>query len=214
MYFEVESLDVIFVVFSCTQSLVTYIQGQSPKSRIREYFYFINHQGMLFLDDARMKNFTSCFKEKKFLTFFFKRLKINDTNRYANDFPYLSLCGKEINYVRCDNLPIVFTHIIQYKNGSDFLSYGYGEDSLMVSFEPNKLFMNIQTGKVYHPGPITANGIGLVRSKLGIELSSYFEFDNGENQAPTHFNWNGTRHSLEEQWYRDKLHLLKNNTEI
>ncbi|KAH0554424.1 hypothetical protein KQX54_010584 [Cotesia glomerata] len=146
------------IQISNTQSLVTYIQGQSPKSRIREYFYFINHQGMLFLDDARMKNFTSCFK--------------------------------------------------------DFLSYGYGEDSLMVSFEPNKLFMNIQTGKVYHPGPITANGIGLVRSKLGIELSSYFEFDNGENQAPTHFNWNGTRHSLEEQWYRDKLHLLKNNTEI
>lgn len=73
--------------------------------------------------------------------------------------------------------------------------------------------MNIQTGKVYHPGPITANGIGLVRSKLGIELSSYFEFDNGENEAPTHFNWNGTRHCLEKQWYRDKLHLLKNNTD-
>lgn len=72
------------------------------------------------------------FLEKKFLTFFFKRLKINDSNRYANDFPYLSLCGKEINYVRCDNLPIVFTHIIQNKNGSDCLSYGYAEDSLMV----------------------------------------------------------------------------------
>ncbi|KAK4291241.1 hypothetical protein Pmani_035926 [Petrolisthes manimaculis] len=41
---------------------VTYIQGQSPQRRIREYFYYIDHQGMLFLDDARIKNFTSCFK--------------------------------------------------------------------------------------------------------------------------------------------------------
>lgn len=81
---------------------VHYEQGQSPKKGIREYFYYIDHQGMvrerekkkiinrlvvslyqlaivcfifpnfcritiftsfqLFLDDARMKNFTSCFK--------------------------------------------------------------------------------------------------------------------------------------------------------
>ncbi|KAK3855273.1 hypothetical protein Pcinc_038309 [Petrolisthes cinctipes] len=42
---------------------VEYTQGQSPQHRIREYFYYIDHQGMLFLDDARIKNFTSCFKE-------------------------------------------------------------------------------------------------------------------------------------------------------
>lgn len=65
----------------------------------------------LFLDDARMKNFTSCYKEVQFLKFFFTRLKKNDTRRYQ-DFPYLSLCGKERNYVRCDDLPIVFTHVL------------------------------------------------------------------------------------------------------
>lgn len=41
---------------------VKYVQGQSPEPRVREYFYYIDHQGMLFLDDSRMKNFTSCFK--------------------------------------------------------------------------------------------------------------------------------------------------------
>ena len=60
-----------------------------------------------------MKNFTSCYKELHFLKFFFKRLKKNDSMRYTEDFPYLSLCGKERNFVRCDDLPIVFTEVIK-----------------------------------------------------------------------------------------------------
>lgn len=66
----------------------------------------------LFLDDAKMKNFTSCFKEKQFLRFFFNRLKVNDLKRYQKDFPYLSPCGRERNFIRCDDTPIVFTHIL------------------------------------------------------------------------------------------------------
>lgn len=108
-----------------------YTQGQRVDKKIREYFYFIDHEGMvilnlnyhkyldsnflvlqLFLDDARIKNFTSCFKEKRFLRFFFKRLRFNTTDRYQNEFPYISLCGVERNYVRCDDLPIVFTDVI------------------------------------------------------------------------------------------------------
>lgn len=30
-----------------TSSTVAYIQGQSPESKIREYFYYIDHQGMV-----------------------------------------------------------------------------------------------------------------------------------------------------------------------
>ncbi|XP_045130702.1 UPF0598 protein C8orf82 homolog [Portunus trituberculatus] len=86
-------------------------QGQNPQSGIRKYFYYIDHQGMLFLDDTRMKNFTSCFKEKKFLQFFFSRMKFNETGRYP-EFPFLSLCGCERNYIRCDDLPLVFTHLV------------------------------------------------------------------------------------------------------
>ncbi|XP_037325310.2 UPF0598 protein C8orf82 homolog isoform X2 [Pungitius pungitius] len=40
----------------------TYVQGQSPEPRIREYFYYIDHQGQLFLDDTKLKNFVTCFK--------------------------------------------------------------------------------------------------------------------------------------------------------
>ena len=77
-----------------------YEQGQSPKIGIREYFYYVDHQGQLFLDDARIKNFTSCFKEKDFLYFFFSRVKINKTGRYEKHFPFVSPCGKEKNYIR------------------------------------------------------------------------------------------------------------------
>lgn len=124
---------------------IQYVQGQSPEPKVREYFYYIDHEGMvsvqsasanlhcefgctilrcvfachsqLFLDDARLKNFTSCFKDKQFLQFFFKRLKRNDTKRYRDDFPYLSICGRERNFIRCDDFPIVFTAVIPDEQG-------------------------------------------------------------------------------------------------
>lgn len=179
----------------------SYVQGQSPEPKIREYFYFINHEGMLFLDDARMKNFTSCFKDKKFLEFFFKHLKINDTNRYISDFPYISLCGRERNFVRCDDVPIVFTHILPQKESEkELLTYAYGGELLTVDFEPGKIHM-ARSGKVYHPAPERYGSIGLVRSKLAIELSKHFEFgSNGEDQAPVGIHWKGKKYQIDNNW--------------
>ncbi|CAL1679027.1 unnamed protein product [Lasius platythorax] len=188
----------------------TYVQGQSPQSRVREYFYYIDHQGMLFLDDVRIRNFTSCFKDKKFLAFFFKHLKINNTGRYTDDFPFLSICGVERNYVRCDDLPLVFTKVIRKHNvetdaEEDWFSYAHADDLLMVPFEPQKLFMNVNTGRVYHPAPEKTGGIGLVRSKIAIEFSAFFDFENGQENAPTHFTWKDKRYELDTVWYRGKL---------
>lgn len=73
------------LVRSCVRvRCVSYVQGQSPSPKTREYFYYIDHQGQvglgsprvksvcftmivydliqLFLDDARVKNFITCFK--------------------------------------------------------------------------------------------------------------------------------------------------------
>ncbi|XP_036333565.1 UPF0598 protein CG30010 [Rhagoletis pomonella] len=179
---------------------MSYVQGQEPEPKIREYFYFIDHEGMLFLDDAKMKNFTSCFKEKKFLKFFFSRIKLNDTNRYRGDFPYLSLCGRERNFIRCDDTPIVFTHVLQDENGNERLSYAHGGEQLTTDFLPQKIYMNPETGRVYHPAWSKVGGIGLIRSKLAIELSRNFEFMNNVEEAPTHFTWRGHRLQLENDW--------------
>ncbi|XP_029157387.1 UPF0598 protein CG30010 isoform X3 [Nylanderia fulva] len=163
----------------------------------------------LFLDDVRIRNFTSCFKDKKFLAFFFKHLKINYTGRYTDDFPFLSICGVERNYVRCDDLPLVFTKVIQKCNAEtnaeeDWFSYAHADELLMVPFEPQKLFMNVNTGRVYHPAPEKTGGIGLVRSNLAIEFSAFFDFENGQENAPTHFTWKDKRYELNTVWYKGK----------
>ncbi|XP_005092095.1 UPF0598 protein CG30010 [Aplysia californica] len=175
-----------------------YVQGQMPDPKSREYFYFIDHQGQLFLDDARIKNFTSCFKEKDFLVFFFKRLKENDRGKYSDEFPYISPCGRELNFVRCDDTPIVYTHIIGGTESSpDLLSYGGAGDRMTVPFEPINVCMFPHTGRVYHPAPAKYGGIGLIKSSLAIELSKYFDFEEGdETQPPSHFTWNSSRHKL------------------
>lgn len=142
-----------------------------------------------------MKNFTSCFKDKQFLAFFFKRVRVNNTDRYKSNFPFISLCGRERNFIRCDDLPIVYTHILD----SDRISFGYAGDKLVEPFEPQHLYMS-KSGRVYHPASEKYEGIGLIRSKLAIELSKDFEFGKGEDQPPTHFIWNGQRIELDTSW--------------
>ncbi|KAH8390171.1 hypothetical protein KR200_008741, partial [Drosophila serrata] len=152
----------------------------------------------LFLDDAKMKNFTSCFKEKDFLKFFFNRVRLNKTDRYQIDFPYISLCGRERNFIRCDDTPLVFTEQLQ-KDGSEVLSYAHSGQVLTLPYEPHKLYMDPRNGRVYHPTTPQVGGIGLVRSKLAIELSQHFEFPTGQ-ASPTHFQWKGERLKLENDW--------------
>lgn len=152
-----------------------------------------------------MKNFTSCFKEKKFLEFFFKRIRLNRSGRYENDFPFISLCGRERNFIRCDDVPIVYTHLLKKTNDIDLFTYGYADNVLTFNFIPNKLFMLPSTGRVYHPTEDKYGGIGLVRSKLAIELSKHFKFENGESQPPTHFKWKNNNYDLDQEWFQEKV---------
>lgn len=65
--------------------------------------------------------------------------------------------------------------------------------------------MNINTGRVYHPAPEKVGGIGLVRSNIAIEFSVFFDFENGQENAPTHFIWRDKQYKLDTIWYKDKL---------
>lgn len=144
-----------------------------------------------------MKNFTSCFKDRKFLHFFFTRVKFNDFPRYTDTFPYLSPCGRERNFIRCDDLPIVYTHTMD--DGMK-LSFNHAGDLLTVPFQPDKIFMSPASGRVYHPAAERYGSIGLIRSKLAIEFSKYFDFLEGEAQPPTHFTWNRQKYELDRKW--------------
>lgn len=45
-------------------------------------------------------------KEQRFLDIFFRNLRMNKTSNHK-DFPFLSNCGSERNFLRCDDLPYV-----------------------------------------------------------------------------------------------------------
>ncbi|XP_005750333.1 UPF0598 protein C8orf82 homolog [Pundamilia nyererei] len=187
---------------TASRATATYVQGQSPTPRIREYFYYIDHQGQLFLDDTKVKNFVTCFKDKEFLVFFFTRLRMNHSGRYEDDFPFLSLCGRERNFLRCDDRPVVFTHLLQSPTGpqgeQELLSYCGDAEKLSVLFRPEALYMHPVSGRVYHPCSELSGGVGLVRSALAIELSPFFVYTQERDQSgqPTYFVWAGQKHAL------------------
>uniref|UniRef100_A0A4W3GLV2 Chromosome 8 open reading frame 82 n=1 Tax=Callorhinchus milii TaxID=7868 RepID=A0A4W3GLV2_CALMI len=165
-------------------------------SRLRQRLY-VNYLlcfFQLFLDDTKVKNFITCFKDKQFLVFFFKQLRRNVTSRYP-EFPYVSLCGRERNFVRCDDLPIVFTHLLASE--PELLSYCGGGEHLAIPFQPQKLYMP-ENGRLYHPAPPRSGPVGLVKSSLAFELSPHFEYEGGgpESGPPTYFHWKGQRYHL------------------
>ncbi|XP_053710164.1 UPF0598 protein C8orf82 homolog isoform X1 [Synchiropus splendidus] len=185
---------------SSSAGAVAYVQGQSPEPKVREYFYYVDHQGQLFLDDTKVKNFVTCFKDVHFLVFFFSRLKANRSGRYQDHFPFLSLCGRERNFLRCDDRPVVFTHLLPGTGpgpGRDRLSFCGGGQQLSVPFRPEALYMEPGSGRLYHPCPDRAGGVGLVRSALAIELSPSLVYAATEKQSgPSHVVWGGARLQL------------------
>ena len=220
------------------------MQGQCTDGRVREYFYYVDHHGQLFLDGTKMMNFVTCFKDAEFLTFFFKRVKLNNSEKYQEHFPFVSPCGIELNFIRCEDLPIVFTHLVNMDtkevvvvekkvelterffddsaksvNEQFGLSFGGATSALtnlVVPFQPWSLIMDQRNGRIYHPGPEKAGGVGLIKSSLAIQLSKCFvvpsstggsaeESDTSDDDdeddvlfpKPSHFVWNGVEYSLE-----------------
>uniref|UniRef100_UPI000E55D349 UPF0598 protein C8orf82-like n=1 Tax=Urocitellus parryii TaxID=9999 RepID=UPI000E55D349 len=150
----------------------------------------------LFLDDSKKKNFITCFKDLQFLVTFFSRLKPNRSGRYEAAFPFLSLCGRERNFLRCEDRPVVFTHLLATGRGPSRLSYCGGGEALAVPFEPARLLPLAANGRLYHPAPERAGGVGLVRSALAFELSACFEYGPGAPALPSHVRWEGRRLAL------------------
>lgn len=137
-----------FVSKATTPSTTT--TALAPRSRLtpREYFYVIDVHGYLYLEETASKNFTSAFKNKPFLDFFFSRLDINSTSRYKENYPFLSRCGPELNYVRADDAPIVYTDLTPDRHN---LIWGGG--TLKTPFNPALIYVSEKTGFMYHPAP-------------------------------------------------------------
>ncbi|KNC84635.1 hypothetical protein SARC_03165 [Sphaeroforma arctica JP610] len=152
----------------------TYVQGSRPTNPKygRQYFYHVDEHGQLFLEDTKVKNFITAYKDKAFLNFFYKRLTINTTGMYES-FPYVSLCGKEINFLKSGGTsPIVFSEI-----DAGYLIYG---GTLKFEFQPTKLEFSVD-GRLFHPSPKPkVCEMALIGSKLAISLSKQMSFEPNE----------------------------------
>ncbi|OAF69226.1 hypothetical protein A3Q56_03002 [Intoshia linei] len=188
-----------------------YSQGQLINNRIREYFYFINNRGELFLQDSKYKTIATRYNDEKFLYNFFQNLRLNTSNRYK-EFKHVYLCEGERNYLICQDTPIVYTDLIDvrkddcdkdnvsnqylnqlYQTSSDNLALIYNNClRLTTNFDPSKI--NVKTeGKIYYRNKYKSNSI--VKSALADILAQRFVFDCND-KLPTHIEWNNYKYSL------------------
>ena len=72
----------------------------------RQYYYFVDTHGRLYLHDSKPRTIATCLKDNKFLDFFWKRLQPNTGQLVpSSSFPYVSPCGTELNFVQCADTP-------------------------------------------------------------------------------------------------------------
>ena len=126
---------------------IVYSQGQEHQDT-KEYFYYIDHHGQLFLDDTKTKNFTSCYKEQKFLENFFKNLRKNTTQRFQDFFPFVSYSEDEVNFLRCEDLPFVVTHLDEHNNLVRLNQMSSAH--WLFHFDPEKLYYNPKNSRLYY----------------------------------------------------------------
>lgn len=117
---------------------------------MREYFYKIDISGRLSHEGSELT-------DGPFLDFFFKRLEPNHTGRHT-DFPFVSPCGGEMNYVQCAGAPVVFHSLTEGR-----LRYAA---SLAVPFDPAQLRFDGRT--LLHP--VRPGVMGRPSTQLAMEL--------------------------------------------
>ncbi|MBE7439628.1 MAG: GNAT family N-acetyltransferase [Spirochaetales bacterium] len=141
----------------------------------RQYFYTIRRSGELVHDGTVQP-------DPAFLDFFFRRLhnnpawdesvlspetsggQIRSRGRALtdpSDYPFVSLCAGEENFVYCEDVPVVYRALRE-----GHLHYA---GSLCVPFQPDELWLSA-TGQLYHPAPIGA--LGRLANRLLTELSA------------------------------------------
>lgn len=123
---------------------------------MRDYYYDLDDRGILSLDGVVQD-------DPWFVDFFFRRLATNANPDYP-EFPYVCRCGDEMNYLRPQDTPIVFTGLL-----GERLMYGH---TLSVHFEPEKLSYS-SDGILYHAAPV--GQAGRLVPQVAMEVSKNIE---------------------------------------
>jgi hypothetical protein len=131
----------------------------------KKYFYSIDLQGRVFLEEVLPKNIATSLKNTAFLDILFRQLRrVNaEEERFlakcgaAQEYPFVSPCGIEKNFIRPADCPIVFHELKTSAIRSDEeasqsttkkeLIFG---GSLMQPFYPSALAISQRSGRLYH----------------------------------------------------------------
>lgn len=129
----------------------------------RRYYYYVDLQGALFLDEHEPKGITTSLKDGRFLDFFFRQLRPNAAPEPP--WQWLSPCGREQNFVRCADTPVVYTNLEERADGVQVLRYA---NSLEQPWRPELLRACEETGRLYHAleSGRLAGGYALMASRL------------------------------------------------
>ena len=176
-------------------------------SRHRNYFYVIDLKGQLFLEDMIHRNFTTCSKDPKFLSFFFKQLRANDAKIEPASFrvggkersivapySYLSTCGAEINFVAHEDpySALGFVGLEERGSCADLIYPGHVAKEQL---NPAELLFNSESGRLYHvisAMPNLIGRLGLLHPSLCLRLADLITCENGQY----FFKWQGRLHVL------------------
>ncbi|EAR95532.2 UPF0598 C8orf82-like protein, putative (macronuclear) [Tetrahymena thermophila SB210] len=164
------------------QNKVQYLEQNDGS--LREYFFFIDHKGLLYLDDQDSYNFTNCLKDKRFMKNFYKNLIKNKTGRNLN-YSHVSECWGEYNYVRSSVKPIVFSHLDE----NDQLHYSL---YLTENFNPSEVKKDEQ-GLLYHKVDLNDIGYGIFSTDVSMMLSKNIKIDGNIMQL----EWKGKVYEIQ-----------------
>jgi hypothetical protein len=142
----------------------------------RRYFFHVDLHGRLFSVDTAVRSVATSVKGVRPLDFFFAQLRPNTTGLFEREYPWVSPCGKELNFVAAEDTPVVFIDLVSDAAGSQLAYAG----SARQPFEPARLLLSASSGRLYHPlttharlagaGAITSPSYMLLRSHLVSEL--------------------------------------------
>jgi len=92
-------------------------------------------------------------------------MRRNDTGNLVDEYPYVSPCGKELNFISPDD-PLSAFSFTSLDEKNKKLSYA-GEGLFTQSFDPSSLSYSQATGRVYHP-IITSSSSRYLKNELGL----------------------------------------------
>lgn len=173
----------------------------------KKYFYHIDLQGRIFLEETQPKNIATSLKSPAFLDFFISNIKESTEQDLELlpacvrvDYPYVSRCGVELNFVRPADSPIVF-----HSMGGDTPDTWqlYFAASLRQRFDPSCLAISPRTGHLYHQLQGNGTGLhrktgcyGLIKSSVAVALSEHIVAHSDKIGSGTQFAVGGTHYPI------------------